>query len=299
MTKEAIAALLTLGAALCIAIGDVIQQRAAHSVIEEPVGHLRLFTALLRDRLWWSGGVAAVAGVALQSAALALGSVLLVEVLLVTSLLFALPLSARVDHRRVSSSTWLWAGLLAGAQAIVIVVGHPTAGLSHASLRTWAAVVAVLGPVLLACLLGSRVWPGRVAAALLAAVSASSWAVFAVLTKGVLDLLGHGLGPLLRSWELYGFVLAALLGTIFQQSSFRAGALTASMPTFMVVEPVVATMLAVTLLGEVLRPGEAGWLALVPAVLVMVAATVVVSRSEAASAAEAQDLDQPAVSPRR
>ncbi|HEU0191537.1 MAG TPA: DMT family transporter [Mycobacterium sp.] len=285
MTKEAIAALLTLGAALCVAIGDVIQQRAAHGVTEEPVGHVRLLTALLRDRLWWSGSVAAVLGVVLQSAALGLGSVLLVEVLLVTSLLFALPMSARLDRQRVSSMTWLWAGLLAAAQAIVIVVGHPTSGLSHVSQHTWAMVILVLGPVLLGCVLGARVWPGRVAAALLAAVSASSWAVFAVLTKGVLELLSHGFGPLLRSPDLYGFVLAALLGTIFQQSAFRAGPLTASMPTFMVVEPAVATVLAVTLLGETLRPGGAGWFALVPAVLVMIAATVVVSRSEAAGVA--------------
>ena len=56
MAKADIAALLALGAALFIAIGDVIHQRSAHEVTEEPVGHIALFMQLLRDA---SGGWAA------------------------------------------------------------------------------------------------------------------------------------------------------------------------------------------------------------------------------------------------
>ena len=45
-----IAALLALGAALFIAIGDVMHQRSAHDVTDQPVGHAELFLRLLRDR---------------------------------------------------------------------------------------------------------------------------------------------------------------------------------------------------------------------------------------------------------
>lgn len=48
MAKADIAALLALGAALFIAVGDVIHQRSAHDVTDDPVGHLELFTRLLR-----------------------------------------------------------------------------------------------------------------------------------------------------------------------------------------------------------------------------------------------------------
>ena len=99
MAKADIAALLALGAAFFIAIGDVIHQRSAHQVTDEPVSHLGLFTRLLRDRQWWLGSLVAAAGFALQAAALGLGSVLLVQALLVTSLLFALPINARLTHR--------------------------------------------------------------------------------------------------------------------------------------------------------------------------------------------------------
>jgi hypothetical protein len=90
MVKADIASLLALGAALFIAIGDVVQQRSAREVTDKPVGNIELFTKLLRDRRWWLGTSVGVAGVALQAAALGVGSVLLVQALLVSSLLFAL-----------------------------------------------------------------------------------------------------------------------------------------------------------------------------------------------------------------
>ena len=189
MAKADIAALLALGAAFFIAIGDVIHQRSAHEVTDEPVSHLGLFTRLLRDRQWWLGSLVAAAGFALQAAALGLGSVLLVQALLVTSLLFALPINARLTHRRVTRWEWMWAALLAGAVAVIVTVGNPTAGQSRASFETWTAVIAVLGPAVLLCLVGARIWSGPVSAVLLAVVSGALWGVFAVLTKGVVDRL--------------------------------------------------------------------------------------------------------------
>ena len=135
MAKADIAALLALGAAFFIAIGDVIHQRSAHEVTDEPVSHLELFTRLLRDRQWWLGSLVAAVGFALQAAALGLGSVLLVQALLVTSLLFALPINARATHRRVTRWEWLWAALLAAAVVVIVTVGNPTAGHSRASVR--------------------------------------------------------------------------------------------------------------------------------------------------------------------
>ena len=144
-----------------------------------------------------------------------------------------------------------WAALLAAAVAVIVTVGNPTAGHSLASLETWTAVIAVLGPAMVLCVVGARIWSGTVSAVLLALVSGALWGVFAVLTKGVVERLDGGLLALLRTPELYVWVLVAIAGTGWQQSSFRAGALTASLPTMTVA---VAVMVAATV---ALARGEA------------------------------------------
>lgn len=286
MAKADIAALLALGAAFFIAIGDVMHQRQAHEVTDEQLSHVALFLRLLRDRRWWLGSLVAAAGFALQAAALGFGSVLLVQALLVTSLLFALPINARLSHRRVTRWEWTWAALLAAAVAVIVTVGNPTAGHSRASLETWTAVIVVLGPALVLCVIGAGVWKGPVSAVLLALVSGALWGVFAVLTKGVVSRLDDGIVDLLRTPELYVWALVGIAGTAWQQSSFRAGALTASLPTMTVAEPVVASVLGVVVLGESLRPGDAGWLTLIVAVGVMVVATAALARGEAVTAGQ-------------
>ncbi|MBU9764664.1 hypothetical protein FR943_12490 [Mycobacterium sp. TNTM28] len=282
MEPTDLAVVAALGAALFIAVGDVIHQHSAQQVTAEPVGHLGLFARLLRDRRWWLGSLVAAVGFGLQAVALGLGSVLLVQALLVTSLLFALPINARLTHRRVTRWEWLWAALLAGAVAVIVSVGNPTAGHARAALEAWTLVIAVLGPVLVLCLIGSRMWSGPAGAVLLALVSGALWGVFAVLTKGVVDRLDDGLWALLATPELYVWAGIAVAGTAIQQSAFRAGALTASLPTMTITEPVVAAVLGVVVLGESMRPGDAGWLVLVVAVAVMLVATVALARGEAA-----------------
>ena len=113
------------GAAVFIAIGDVMHQRQAHEVTDEPVGHVELFLRLLRDRRWWLGSAVSAIGFGLQAAALGLGSVLLVQALLVTSLLFALPINAHQQHRRLTRAEWTWAMLLAASVLVVVTVGNP------------------------------------------------------------------------------------------------------------------------------------------------------------------------------
>ncbi len=119
------------------------------------------------------------------------------------------------------------------------------------------------------------------AAVLFAFVSGALWGVFAVLTKEVVYRLGSGGWAVVRTPELYACVLVALGGVVWSQAAFRAGPLTASMPTLQVSQPVVGALLGVVVLGETLNTGRAGLIALVFAVLVMAAAIVDLARDEA------------------
>jgi len=86
--------LFALLAALFLAIGIVVRQRATMDVPEEQGVSAVMVLTLLRRPLWWGGTAAAIAGFVFQALALAYGSLLLVQPILVSALLFALPIAA-------------------------------------------------------------------------------------------------------------------------------------------------------------------------------------------------------------
>ncbi|ORW93872.1 hypothetical protein AWB92_12050 [Mycobacterium sp. IEC1808] len=286
MSDTNLAVLLALCAALASAIGNVIRQRSAQEVTEKQVGHLTLFGMLLRDKRWWLGGLGDISSYLLLAWALDEGSVLLVMSLQVTALLFALPIYARVTRHRVSRGEWLWAIVLAAALAVMIAVGQPAGGQERGTLAAWLVVAIVMGPPLLLFLLGARIWSNRPAAALLlAAVAGSLLAVFSVLMKGVVDVIEHHAGDLWHTPELYAWLFTGVAGMIIHQSAYRAGALTASLPTIIVAKPVVAGVLGITVLSETLNADGKGWFLLAVAAVVVIVATIGLARGEAATMA--------------
>jgi hypothetical protein len=100
----------------------------------------------------------------------------------------------------------------------------------------------------------------------------------------VVDQLGHGVLALLRTPEVYVWAVLGIAATAWEQSAFRAGPLTASLPAVTVAEPVVGSVLGVTVLGETLSTNNFGLVALGVSVAVMIVATVALSRSQAAGA---------------
>ncbi|OBI07971.1 hypothetical protein A5715_16625 [Mycolicibacter heraklionensis] len=286
MVKACIASLLALSSAACIALGDILQQRAAYRFNGQHLGYLDLLARLVRDRQWRWGAVLLAASIGLQAAALSQYSVLLVQALLVPSVLFALVINARWTHRPMSAYEWTWGGLLTAAVIAIVTVGHPRPGLSEVPGHTWATVAVVFGPLLLACIAYTRHRHGALSAVLLAFVAGSLWGVFAVLAKQVTGMLGDGLAEVARAPELYGCLLAVAGGLVLGQAAFRAGPLTASMPALEVSQPVVAAALGVWLLGETINTGRLPLLILSAASLVMVTAIVKLARVEAAEANE-------------
>ncbi len=284
MSTTDMAAILALGAALASGIGNVVRQRSAQEVTDKPVGHLALFGMLLRDTRWWMGSLGDIASYCLLAAALDRGSVLLVMSLQVTALLFALPIYARMSRHPVTRGEWLWAMVLTAALVVVIAVGDPTGGQQRAPAQLWLIVAVVMGPPLLLGLLGARIWSDRpVAALLLAAVAGSLLAVFAVLMKGVVDIIEHNPEQLWTRPELYAWVFCGVAGMIIHQSAYRAGALTASLPTIIAAKPIVGAVLGITVLGETLDAHGADWIVLAVAAVLVIVATVGLARGEAAT----------------
>ena len=235
-----LAVVLALVAAALFAVASVAEQRSAATVPDEQAGGLHLIRELVRRRLWWWGLIGDGGGYLVQAAALGVGSLLLVQPLLVSTLLFALPLGARWAGRRLTPSDWCWAVLLAGSLAAFVVAGDPTTGVDRAAPRDWLPTVAALAVLLAAGLVVAARRRGPARAVLLAAGTGFCFGMAAALTKGVVGRLDEGIGAVLGGWETYALVLVSIGGTLLQQSAFQAGELTASLPTMIVGEPLVA-----------------------------------------------------------
>jgi drug/metabolite transporter (DMT)-like permease len=107
--------------------------------------------------------------------------------------------------------------------------------------------------------------------------------VVAVLTKLVMHVLTHeGLGAVLTTPVLYLLALLGVLATLLQQSSFHAGSLQTSVPTMLVLEPVIAVILGAVVLGEHLNVGTWDAVAIGVSTLAMVAGTIALGRDEGA-----------------
>ncbi|WP_433801055.1 DMT family transporter [Actinomycetospora sp. CA-084318] len=284
MTGLAIA--LALLAALLLAVGSVAQRRAAGRVPDDEASGLGLLRRLVRSPVWWAGSVGDAGGFVVQAAALGVGSLLLVQPLLVTTLLFALPLEAWTGGRRITARDAVWALVLAAALALFLVIGEPTAGQDRAPFAAWVPTGSVLVAVLLACLLLAARRHGRVRAAALAVATGIAYGVLAALTKSVVDLLTDGIVPLLLGWETWVLVAAAIGGTYLQQAAFQAGDLATTLPAITVAEPLVAALLGLTVLGEQVQADGAEWVLIGALVVVTVVATTVLARSSAAAAPE-------------
>src|ERR1041384_563254 len=101
-----LAVALSFATALCFAGGYVLQYHEAHQAPDRLFLSPRMLLELARHRIWVAGIVVMMIGSGLQAAALAVGRPAVVEPILCTSLLFALPLSAAWRRERLSRRDW-------------------------------------------------------------------------------------------------------------------------------------------------------------------------------------------------
>ncbi len=281
------AVLLALGAALAYAAASVLQQREAEADTGADQGStvgggFRLVFRLARRPIWLAGLAADGVGYTLQAVALGVGELLLVQPLLTSGILFALPAGAWWSGRRLGRSDLAWAIVLAGGLTAFVLLAGTDGGHDFATKRAWLLCAAVATPVLLACMIAGARTHGTRRAVLFAFTTGAIFGITAALTKASVVLLDrHGLGAL-GHWEPYALVVLGALGFVVNQRAFQAGSLTASLPMLTVAEPIVAVLIGVTMLHETVpAQGPLGWLAVGASVVAMVAATVVLSRSAA------------------
>ncbi len=277
-------AAIALAAALCYAASNVIEQRKAAAAPPETSLRIALLWFLARQPIWWLGIGVDVGGFGLQVLALGLGTLVFVQPLLAASLLFSLVLGALVGTLRLTRTDLGWAVVFMASLSIFLVVAAPSGGVDQRDLKAWVAPLAVMGILVLSALaLSHRLGRGYRAAAM-AAAAGMTFGVSSTLMKSFAHLLSaDGVADTLtHHWEPYALGVVIATGFLILQSAFQAGDLRAALPLLEVSEPVVASILGLTLMHERLHAIDGPTKAVVAlAVVLMVVSAAMLARATA------------------
>jgi hypothetical protein len=182
--------------------------------------------------------------------ALAFGPLALVQPLASLDVLFALPLIARRQGRRLTLQDKAGAVTVAGGIVIFLSVAPPSGGEKMPSLASWAPVFLAAGALsAVTAVAGLRV-TGKARVIWLAVAAGSVFGVVAALTKATVDVVAtHGVGAL-ATWEPWALLLCGIAGALLGQSAYSSGALSLSLPVLDTLSPIVAVVIAATVFDE-------------------------------------------------
>ncbi|GAA4661954.1 DMT family transporter [Gordonia humi] len=273
---------LSLVAALLFALAAVLQEKGTEGLSDDDAVGIGFFAKLIRRKVWVAGIVADIAGFAVQAGALAVGSLLLVQPLLVSTLLFALPLAAFSERRMLTKFEWLWATVLMISLVLFAVFGEPTEGITTPTFHSWIVPLIFLVVVVAVCIVGGSRLPHGTNRSLVLAVGAGLMLGFsAPFTKTGIDAFGESFLNGLSSWEFWAMAVTATLGTLWQQSSYQAGDVQTSLPTVTVLKPMVAMALGLSIYQEQLHISKTGDFIVVVSLAFMCIATFALGRLSA------------------
>jgi drug/metabolite transporter (DMT)-like permease len=252
-----VAEVLALVAAFLFALAATLQQKGALGM-GDSLGSAKSYLQLAKQTFWLLGTLALLCGYVVQAVALDHGRLAVIQPLLVTTIVFALPLGYLLTSQQVNRTEVGAAALVVLGLAVFTVVGQADTGRDDAPGWEWA--VAIVGLGLLSAVfvvLGGR---GDLArkAALYGACAGVLYGLSASLWKPTAEILdADGAGAVLTSWELYAFAAAGVIAFVVQQVSLATGRLAASVASVSVCNPLVSIVIGTLLLQE--RLAEPGW----------------------------------------
>jgi drug/metabolite transporter (DMT)-like permease len=271
---------LALVAALLFGIGTVLQQRAAMQVPDEEAMKAGLLVRLAKQPIWLAGIAADALGFVGQAVALAIGRIVVVQPLLATAVVFALPLGAKLDKRRLTRREIVGAAAVVGGVASFVVVANPTGGVDNPELSVWIVSGAVCLALTGLLVVLSRGRPPGLKASLLGSAAGILFALSAVLTKAVADQLGDGILEIFTHWQVYALVAVGWVSMTLSSAALQTGALAPAAATQMSLDPVVSVALGVFAFDESLHDSFVGGAVALLGFALMIAGLVVLSGSQ-------------------
>ena len=278
-----VAAALALVAAFLFALAAALQQKGALNLPTISLADPKSLVRLLGEKIWLIGTLALFSGYAFQAAALDRGRLSVIQPLLVTTVVFALPLGYVLTKQHVGRREVIGAVVILAGLALFVHFGDPAGGKENASNTEWAITIGLLSVLSVLLLVFGSGGGLTMKAAVYGTVAGVLFGLSSALTKPTLDYLHQSVGTMLSHWECYALALAGVLGFVLQQVSLGTGRLAPSVATVSVANPVVGILIGMLLFDESLsRPAWHIVLAVIGLSLALVGAVVISLAHEAA-----------------
>ena len=247
---------LALLCATTFAISTSVQHQAAEGAPESAHGLVGLIGYLLRQPPWLLGQFLALCAFALHASALNAGAIAVVQPIVVSGIVWAVPVRAALSRRLPSAHEVRAVLVTALGLAVFLVASNPTqgtrAGLGAGTIALALLVVAIAAITNLAA---SRVQGDpRRKAFLLGVVGGVLFGLVAGFLKlSLQELNDGGLKAMLTAWPTYALLLAGAGGVLTNQRAYRTAGLSASMPALNIVNGLTSLAFGFTVFNEVPR----------------------------------------------
>ncbi len=249
---DPIALTAALASATGFALSTSLQHHAAGGAPESATGAVDFLKHLLSRPTWVIGQVLALLSFFLHALALHFGAIALVQPVVVSGIVIAVPMRAAMSRRLPRRDELVAVVVTTIGLAVFLVAANPSEG--PLARPTWRAFLICAGFALVALLvdlLGSRVTDPRRRAGLLGVTAGILFGVVAGLVKLVIDTASErGLDGLLLSWPLWLLLLCGAGGIISNQRAYRIASLSASLPVLNIVDVVVALLVGILVFEE-------------------------------------------------
>jgi drug/metabolite transporter (DMT)-like permease len=271
---------LALVSSFMFGLGTVLQQRVAETMGADQAMSPTFLLQLARKPAWLVGIAAAGGAYVVQAAALDVGRLVVVQPLMSTTLVFALPIGAALGHTRIGARELGSAVAVSAGAALFLIASDPSGGKADATTVAWIAAFAAFGLVAGVLVAVARGASPAVRASCLGAACGILFALTAGLTKAVVELLDDGVGALLTDWHVYALCVVGYAAMTLSQASLQTGKLGAAVGAQMALNPVASLFIGTLAFDEKIHDTAGGLTMSLAAIAVMVAGLIVLAAAE-------------------
>jgi uncharacterized membrane protein len=244
---------LALLTALSNALTSVFQRMGVEDAPEESVMRFSLITYAMRKGIWLLGFFFMVCSFLLQSFALHVGRLSVVQPILTMELLFLVFILGTYFGYKITLREWVGASAIAFGLAGFLSFSDPTGGKGLPGMADWGMAGGVAIVLIAAAIVATRWGPRFWKAAMFGTAAAVAFAFTAALIKVVSVYAARDWVTMLAQWQTYALIAFGLAGLFLTQNAFHAGPLAASQSTLVLVDPLASILFGIALYGDTLR----------------------------------------------